>query len=82
MTGHKWFTSAAMSDIFLVLAQAPGGLSCFMLPRVLPDGTRTPLAAAARRSPAAPTSPRMPTRPSLTAVVGFTAAEAEMCSRH
>ncbi|MCV7192382.1 acyl-CoA dehydrogenase family protein [Mycolicibacterium brumae] len=40
LTGHKWFTSAAMSDIFLVLAQAPAGLSCFMLPRVLPDGTR------------------------------------------
>jgi putative acyl-CoA dehydrogenase len=40
LTGHKWFTSAAMSDIFLVLAQAPRGLSCFMLPRILPDGTR------------------------------------------
>ncbi len=40
VTGHKWFTSAAMSDIFLVLAQAPGGLSCFLLPRVLPDGSR------------------------------------------
>jgi putative acyl-CoA dehydrogenase len=40
ITGHKWFTSAPMSDIFLVLAQAPGGLSCFMLPRVLPDGSR------------------------------------------
>jgi putative acyl-CoA dehydrogenase len=40
ITGHKWFTSAAMSDVFLVLAQAPGGLSCFLLPRVLPDGTR------------------------------------------
>lgn len=40
LTGHKWFTSAPMCDIFLVLAQAPGGLSCFMLPRVLPDGTR------------------------------------------
>src|ERR1700744_4678435 len=39
ITGHKWFTSAPMCDIFLVLAQAPGGLSCFMLPRVLPDGT-------------------------------------------
>ena len=38
--GHKWFTSAAMSDVFLVLAQTPGGLSCFLLPRVLPDGTR------------------------------------------
>ena len=40
ITGHKWFTSAPMSDIFLVLAHAPGGLSCFFLPRVLPDGTR------------------------------------------
>ena len=40
LTGHKWFTSAPMSDVFLVLAQAPGGLSCFLLPRVLPDGTR------------------------------------------
>ena len=40
LTGHKWFTSAPMCDIFLVLAQAPSGLSCFLLPRVLPDGTR------------------------------------------
>ncbi|KAB2582846.1 DNA alkylation response protein, partial [Rhodococcus erythropolis] len=39
LTGHKWFTSAPMSDVFLVLAQAPGGLSCFFLPRVLPDGS-------------------------------------------
>lgn len=40
LTGHKWFTSAPMCDVFLVLAQAPGGLSCFFLPRVLPDGAR------------------------------------------
>lgn len=40
LTGHKWFTSAAMGDVFLVLAQAPGGLTCFFLPRVLPDGSR------------------------------------------
>ncbi|GGJ92672.1 hypothetical protein GCM10011583_25140 [Streptomyces camponoticapitis] len=40
LTGHKWFTSAPMSDFFLTLAQAPGGLSCFLVPRVLPDGTR------------------------------------------
>jgi putative acyl-CoA dehydrogenase len=39
LTGHKWFCSAPMSDGFLVLAQAPGGLTCFLLPRVLPDGT-------------------------------------------
>ncbi|WP_328886307.1 acyl-CoA dehydrogenase family protein [Streptomyces sp. NBC_00316] len=40
LTGHKWFCSAPMSDGFLVLAQAPGGLTCFLLPRVLPDGSR------------------------------------------
>ena len=40
LTGHKWFCSAPMCDAFLVLAQAPDGLSCFLLPRVLPDGTR------------------------------------------
>jgi putative acyl-CoA dehydrogenase len=40
LDGHKWFCSAPMSDAFLVLAQAPGGLSCFLLPRVLPDGAR------------------------------------------
>lgn len=40
LTGHKWFCSAPMSDGFLVLAQAAGGLSCFLVPRVLPDGTR------------------------------------------
>jgi putative acyl-CoA dehydrogenase len=40
LVGHKWFTSAPMSDMFLTLAQAPGGLSCFLLPRVLPDGER------------------------------------------
>lgn len=38
LTGHKWFFSAPMCDAFLVLAQAPAGLSCFFLPRVLPDG--------------------------------------------
>ena len=43
LTGHKWFTSAPMCDAFLVLAQAPGGLTCFLLPRVLPDGTRNSL---------------------------------------
>jgi putative acyl-CoA dehydrogenase len=40
LTGHKWFFSAPMCDAHLVLAQAPGGLSCFFLPRLLPDGTR------------------------------------------
>ncbi|MFI9201473.1 isovaleryl-CoA dehydrogenase [Streptomyces sp. NPDC053048] len=40
ITGHKWFTSAPMSDVFLVLAQTAEGLTCFLMPRVLPDGTR------------------------------------------
>ena len=42
--GHKWFTSAPMNDVFLVLAQAePAGVTCFVVPRVLPDGTRNQL---------------------------------------
>ncbi len=40
LTGHKWFCSAPMCDAFLVLAQAPRGLSCFLLPRWTPDGER------------------------------------------
>jgi putative acyl-CoA dehydrogenase len=40
ITGHKWFCSAPVSDAFLVLAQAPGGLTCFFLPRWTPDGVR------------------------------------------
>jgi putative acyl-CoA dehydrogenase len=38
LTGHKWFCSAPMSDLFLTLAQGPAGLTCFLLPRVLPGG--------------------------------------------
>jgi putative acyl-CoA dehydrogenase len=40
LVGHKWFCSAPMSDLFLVLAQTEEGLSCFLLPRILPDGSR------------------------------------------
>ncbi|MFL6090291.1 MAG: acyl-CoA dehydrogenase family protein [Aeromicrobium sp.] len=39
INGHKWFTSAPMSDVFLTLANTPAGVTCFVLPRVLPDGT-------------------------------------------
>ncbi|MBE1207091.1 acyl-CoA dehydrogenase family protein [Aminobacter carboxidus] len=39
LTGHKWFMSAPMSDAFLMLAQAPEGLSCFLVPRILSDGS-------------------------------------------
>jgi putative acyl-CoA dehydrogenase len=44
LRGHKWFCSAPMSDVFLVLAQAPGGLTCFVVPRALDDGTHNPFA--------------------------------------
>jgi putative acyl-CoA dehydrogenase len=40
ITGHKWFTSAPMGDLFMVLAQTPSGPACFLLPAVRPDGTR------------------------------------------
>ncbi len=43
LTGHKWFLSAPMCDAFLMLAQAPGGLSCFLVPRWRPDGSKNPL---------------------------------------
>ena len=43
LAGHKWFLSVPSSDAFLLLAQAPGGLSCFFVPRILPDGTRNGL---------------------------------------
>ncbi len=43
LTGHKWFMSAPMSDAFLILSQAAGGLSCFLVPRFLPDGSINPL---------------------------------------
>jgi len=42
LVGHKWFVSAPMCDAFLVLAQAAGGLSCFLMPRWRPDGTKNP----------------------------------------
>ena len=44
LTGHKWFCSAPMSDAFLVLAQTDAGVGCFLVPRVLDDGTRNPFA--------------------------------------
>ncbi|MCU1426691.1 MAG: acyl-CoA dehydrogenase [Actinomycetia bacterium] len=43
LTGHKWFCSAPASDMFLMLAQAPDGLSCFQVPRYTPEGERNPI---------------------------------------
>ncbi len=42
LRGHKWFTSAPMCDLFLVLAQTEEGVGCFAVPRILPDGSRNP----------------------------------------
>ncbi|NEA37269.1 acyl-CoA dehydrogenase family protein [Streptomyces sp. SID13031] len=44
LNGHKWFCSAPQVDVFLVLAQAPDGLTCFVVPRVLADGNRNAFA--------------------------------------
>jgi putative acyl-CoA dehydrogenase len=43
LDGHKWFTSAPMNDVFLVLAQTDAGVTCFLVPRALPDGSRNQL---------------------------------------
>ena len=43
LVGHKWFCSAPMSDGFLTLAYADGGIACFLVPRILPDGSRNTL---------------------------------------
>ncbi|WP_160154248.1 isovaleryl-CoA dehydrogenase [Microbulbifer sp. ALW1] len=43
LVGHKWFTSAPMCDAFLVLAQTEAGLSCFLVPRWCPDGSKNPI---------------------------------------
>jgi len=43
LVGHKWFVSAPMCDLFLVLAQAPKGITCFLVPRWRPDGSKNPL---------------------------------------
>src|SRR3954470_12005710 len=40
LTGHKWFCSAPMCDVFLTLAQTDEGVTCFVLPRFLPDGSK------------------------------------------
>jgi putative acyl-CoA dehydrogenase len=39
LTGHKWFVSGTMADVFVALAQAPGGITCVLVPRWMPDGS-------------------------------------------
>ena len=48
LVGHKFFVSAPMCDAFLVLAQAPGGLTCFLAPRWRPDRTKNPMSHSAQ----------------------------------
>src|SRR5215468_9936630 len=66
LTGHKWFCSAPMCDLFLTLAQAPAGLTCFLLPRVLPGGDANPCACNGSRTSSA-TGPTPRPRSSSTA---------------
>ena len=56
--GHKWFTSAPMNDVFLVLAQAPeGGVTCFLVPRALPDGVAQPASTSSASRTSSATAP-------------------------
>lgn len=71
LTGHKWFCSAPMSDAFLVLAQAPQGLSCFLLPRWRPDGRRNGLYIQQLKN-------KLGNRANASAEVEFKCAYAEM----
>ncbi|WP_223171332.1 acyl-CoA dehydrogenase family protein [Microbacterium sp. NIBRBAC000506063] len=66
LTGHKWFCSAPMSDAFLVLAQAPAGLSCFLLPGCARAVNATASASSASRTSSA-TGPTPPARSSMRA---------------
>jgi putative acyl-CoA dehydrogenase len=69
LTGHKWFCSAPMSDLFLTLAYAPDGLTCFLLPRVLPGGDRNGLRIARLKD-------KLGNRSNASAEVEFDAAQA------
>jgi putative acyl-CoA dehydrogenase len=73
LTGHKWFCSAPMSDAFLVLAQVSAGdrdaLSCFLVPRMLEDGTRNVFRIQRLRTSSA-TAPTHPRKWSSTALLG------------
>jgi len=71
VTGHKWFCSAPMNDAFLVLAQAPGGLSCFLLPRWREDGTQNALLIDRLK-------PKLGNRSNASSEVRFEQAEARL----
>ncbi len=71
LTGHKWFMSAPMSDAFLMLAQANEGLSCFLVPRILGDGTDNGLHFQRLKD-------KLGNRSNASSEVEFTGAIAEM----
>ena len=83
LTGHKWFTSAPMSDLFLALAQTGSGVTCFLVPRVLPDGTLTPavLARAQRICALSPQAARL-NKQALRATQDATSATADGAYRY
>jgi putative acyl-CoA dehydrogenase len=72
ITGHKWFFSAPMCDAFLVLAQAPGGLTCFLVPRFRPDGTPNALRLMRLKD-------KLGNRSNASSEVEFEGAYAERC---
>jgi putative acyl-CoA dehydrogenase len=71
LTGHKWFMSAPMCDAFLVLAYAPGGLSCFFLPRFREDGGRNAIRIQRLKD-------KLGNRSNASSEVEFLGAEAEL----
>lgn len=71
LTGHKWFMSAPMCDAFLMLAQAPEGLSCFLVPRILSDGSKNGLRFQRLKD-------KLGNRSNASSEVEFTNALAEM----
>ncbi|WP_447646614.1 acyl-CoA dehydrogenase family protein [Nocardioides zeae] len=80
VVGHKWFTSAPMSDLFLTLAQAPGGLSCFALPGSCPAASATPSASCASRTSWATSPTRRARSSTTTPPAGSLARRARACA--
>jgi putative acyl-CoA dehydrogenase len=76
IVGHKWFFSAPMCDAFLILAQAPGGLSCFLLPRFMPDGEVNAIRLQRLRTSSAIARTRAPRSSSTARTRGSSARKA------
>lgn len=74
LTGHKWFTSAPMCDAFLMLAQAEKGLTCFVVPRFLPDGTLNDIRIQRLKD-------KLGNRSNASAELEFTSAHGHMLGR-